>query len=92
MYALRVTVCVKLELDETNITDGGAKMACQYLVEFLGPVEMNDTQRIKQKGCKLNLMPMFTTKCEQFPSKGSAGSGCWRLTKEQWEEFVRSNR
>jgi hypothetical protein len=62
-------------------------MTCKHLIEaIIGTSESGYGGWTKKaKKCRYNFHPK---KCDKFPYRGREDSGCWNMTREEWDEFV----
>ena len=76
------------EAKASDLEEGDNRMACRNLEEF-EIAEGGYERNIKSKRCKRGIMSADDLrKCEQFPINGRNGSGCWKLTREEWNKLV----
>ena len=67
-------------------------MTCRHFIGvIIGPSESGyGGRREKVKKCRYNFPWQDPKKCDQFPYRGREDSGCWNMTREEWDEFVQA--
>jgi hypothetical protein len=66
-------------------------MTCQHFIEAIGaPGSSYGDRRTRAKKCRFNFPWQDPKKCDQFSYRGREDSGCWNMTKEEWDEYVQA--